>query len=187
MGIRVVGAQAHFLAVFLHEARDVAGRLQRFRQVAVIVGLIGRKVDGLAQFSNRLRQIAGLAQDQSQRFVQRRVGGLQAHRLVVFADRRGMVADGEVSGGKLRVGGNVVRPQTDDAAELLDGPPIITGFAQSQRQGIAVVHLIGAQLHRQPVLLDGVSSNHRWRAGPRPGSCGFPGRWDAGEQRCDTR
>ena len=112
MGIRIVGAQAHFLAVFLHKARDVAGSLQCFPQVAVIVGLIGRKVDGLAQFSNRLRQVAGLAQDQSQCFVQSRVARLQSHRFMVFADGGRMVADGKVGGGKLRVGCSVVRPQT---------------------------------------------------------------------------
>ena len=74
-----------------------------------IVKQVGRPATGgLAQLANRFRQVTGLAQHQSQRFVQRRVARLQAHRLVVFADGGGMVADGKVSGGKLRVGGNVV-------------------------------------------------------------------------------
>ena len=156
VGIRVIRAQANLFTVFLHKARDVARGLQCFRQVAVIAGLIGRKIDGLAQLSGRLHQVSGLAQNQTQRLVQRRVGGPQAYRFMVFTDRRGMVADREVGGSKLRMGGNIVGLQTDDSAELLDSPSVIVGLAHSQRKCHAVVHLIGAQLHRQPVLLDGV-------------------------------
>ena len=52
MGIRVVGTQANFLAVFLHKANNVAGGLECFRQVAVIASLIGRKFHRLAQLAN---------------------------------------------------------------------------------------------------------------------------------------
>ena len=69
-----------------------------------------------------------------------------------------MIADGKICGGKLRVGGNVVRLKADDAAELLNGPTVITGLSQRQPQSIPIVGLIRTQLYRHPVFLDGMET-----------------------------
>ena len=83
----------------------------------MVASLIGREFHRLAQLANGFRQVAGLTQHQPQRFMQRRIARLQAQRLMVFADGGGMIADGKVGSGKLRVGGNIVRLKADDAAD----------------------------------------------------------------------